>query len=33
MSVTPIVHQNLSDKIYSAIKESIVRWEFRPDSA
>jgi DNA-binding GntR family transcriptional regulator len=30
MSVTPIVHQNLSDKIYEAIKESIVRWEFRP---
>lgn len=30
MSVTPIVHQNLSDKIYSAIKEGIVRWEFRP---
>lgn len=30
MSVTPIVHQNLSDKIYLALKESIVRWEFRP---
>ncbi len=30
MTVTPVVHQNLSEKIYSAIKESIVRWELRP---
>ncbi len=30
MNVPPIVHQNLSDKIYDLLKEMIVRWEFRP---
>lgn len=30
MNVSPIIHQNLSDKIYSLLKEMIVRWEFRP---
>jgi DNA-binding GntR family transcriptional regulator len=30
MSVTPIIRQTLSDQIYGAIKEGIVRWEFRP---
>jgi DNA-binding GntR family transcriptional regulator len=30
MNVIPIVHQNLSDKIYELLKEMIVRWEYRP---
>ena len=30
MNVMPIVHQNLSDKIYELLKEMIVRWEYRP---
>lgn len=28
--VVPIVRRNLSDQIHCAIKEGIVRWEFRP---